>query len=96
MASKYRIHSDEWPGLIKLAEECSELSHAALKIMGGTDSPEQVAHLEDEIGDVFASLAFLMQHNDLNRPRISSRRKMKQDRWLLRRGIKRNRSACNA
>ena len=81
----YRITSAYLPGLAKLAEECSEVSQSAAKIIGGCDALEQLAHLEEEIGDVFAALAFFMQHNDLDRERIAMQRKEKQDRWNIKR-----------
>ena len=78
----YRITSAYMPGLAKLAEECSEVSQAAAKIIGGCDSPEQLAHLEEEMGDVFAALRFFLTHNpDISWSRIIDRANEKELRW---------------
>jgi NTP pyrophosphatase (non-canonical NTP hydrolase) len=78
----HRITSNELPGLAKLAEECSEVSQAAAKIMGGCDSPDQLAHLEDEMGDVYAALRFFIDNNqDISWHRVAERSNEKEIRW---------------
>jgi NTP pyrophosphatase (non-canonical NTP hydrolase) len=78
----YRITSREFAGLAKLAEECSEVSQAALKVIGGCETPEQIAHLEDEMGDVYAALRFFLDNNpEISWSRIADRANEKSIRW---------------
>lgn len=80
--SRFRITSDEMPGLAKLAEECSEIAKDACKIMGGADSLEMIEHLMDEMGDVYAALRFFIDHNEgLDLNRIYERANEKEIRW---------------
>lgn len=91
MASPGKLRSDEWPGAFKLAEECSEVTQAIMKIMGGSKDPHLIDHLEDEIADVYAALGFFMDHNALDFPRIATRIQAKRDRWDAKRnGVKAN------
>ena len=57
MASPGKLRADEWPGLLKLSEECSEVIQVSMKLLGGCKDPNLVNHLEDEIADVYAALA---------------------------------------
>jgi hypothetical protein len=78
----YRITSQEFPGLAKLAEECSEVSQSAAKIIGGCDSPDQLAHLEEEMGDVYAALRFFIDNNpSISWARIAASANEKSIRW---------------
>jgi NTP pyrophosphatase (non-canonical NTP hydrolase) len=82
----YRISSAEWPGLAKLAEECSETAQAAAKIIGGCESPEQVKRLEDEIADTYAALRFFIDSNPgINWGGIADRATEKEMRWNAKR-----------
>jgi NTP pyrophosphatase (non-canonical NTP hydrolase) len=78
----YRITSQDLPGLAKLAEECSEVSQAAAKIIGGCDTPGQLMHLEEEIGDVYAAIRFFTDNNPgISWSRIAERANEKSIRW---------------
>lgn len=85
MSKPYRTNSETWAGLAKLVEECSEVIQAAAKIMGGCDSPEHIAHLEDEIGDLGAALYFFGSNNAVDHGRILARTNFKLTRWNARR-----------
>lgn len=64
----YGIGSDHWPGVGKVIEEMSELGTVFGKFMG---SSGQLDHwsgdlgemMDDEIGDLYAALDFLVAHN---------------------------------
>lgn len=78
----YGITSKERPGLAKLAEECSEVAQSAAKIIGGCDSADQLAHLEEEMGDAYAALRFFIDNNpDISWNRIANRANEKSIRW---------------
>lgn len=78
----YRITSAYLPGLAKLGEECSEVSQSVAKIIGGCDSPDQLAHLEEEMGDTYAALRFFIDNNpDISWARIAARANEKSIRW---------------
>jgi NTP pyrophosphatase (non-canonical NTP hydrolase) len=79
----YKITSQDLPGLAKLAEECSEVSQAVAKIMGGCDTAEQFLHLEEEMGDVYAALRFFIDNNtsEITWSRIAERANEKSTRW---------------
>ena len=63
MASPGKLRADEWPGAFKLSEECSEVIQVLMKLLGGCKDADLVTHLEDEIADVYAALAFFSDHN---------------------------------
>lgn len=85
----YKLTSQELPGLAKLAEECAEVAQDAAKIMGGCDSPEMFAHLQDEMGDVFAALRFFINHNpDVSVVEMANRADEKETRWNAKRAKK--------
>jgi len=89
MANPGKLRSDEWPGAFKLAEECAEVGQALMKLLGGCKDPNLVNHLEDEIADVYAALAFFSDHNALDFARIAERVEMKHKRWTDKRnGVK--------
>ena len=89
MASPGKLRSDKWPGAFKLAEECSEVSHVLMKLMGGCEDPALVEHLEDEIADVYAAIGFFLDFNRLDFGRIDERAVMKKQRWTDKReGVK--------
>jgi NTP pyrophosphatase (non-canonical NTP hydrolase) len=78
----YKITSNELPGLAKLAEECSEVGQVAAKLMGGCDGPDERAHLEEEMGDVYAALRFFIDNNpDISWHRVADRANEKEIRW---------------
>lgn len=85
----YSIGSDQWPGLAKAMEECGELIQAAAKIMasGGEDTHwdgqgSPFTRLEDEIADVRAAIAFLLQVNPvLDQRQVEARTAFKLDRF---------------
>lgn len=78
----YKITSAYLPGLAKLAEECAEVAQSAAKIIGGCDSPDQLAHLEEEMGDTYAALRFFIDNNpDISWERIANRANEKSIRW---------------
>jgi NTP pyrophosphatase (non-canonical NTP hydrolase) len=78
----YKITSQDLPGLAKLAEECSEVSQSAAKIIGGCDTPGQLMHLEDEMGDVYAALRFFIDNNPgISWGRVLERAQEKGIRW---------------
>lgn len=78
----YKITSAYLPGLAKLAEECAEVAQSAAKIIGGCDSHDQLAHLEEEMGDAYAALRFFIDNNpDFSWARIAVRADEKSIRW---------------
>lgn len=67
-------------GMVKLIEECSELSQALAKKLAyyTTDEhpdggPPLSARIEDEIADVMAACSFVVEMHGLNRGRIAAR-----------------------
>lgn len=64
------IGSDVWPGLAKLAEECGELQQVIGKIIAypageHPDGAGDLANrLRDEMGDVAAAIAFVVEANE--------------------------------
>jgi len=78
----YKITSQDLPGLAKLAEEASEVAQVAAKIIGGCDTPAQLMHLEDEMGDLYAALGFFIGNNPgVSWERIVDRAHEKAIRW---------------
>ena len=89
MANPGKLRADEWPGLLKLSEECSEVIQVLMKLLGGCKDADLVTHLEDEIADVYAALQFFTDHNALDFARIADRVDMKYRRWTDKRnGVK--------
>jgi NTP pyrophosphatase (non-canonical NTP hydrolase) len=90
--SKYRVCSIEWPGLAKLVEEAGEVVKEAGKIMGGCDSPERVARLNEELGDLWAAMVFVRSNNlQLDNAVIAAKADEKLNRWYSKRyGAKTN------
>jgi NTP pyrophosphatase (non-canonical NTP hydrolase) len=79
-----------WPGTAKLAEECGEVIQIIAKLVataGRTDhwsGLDLETELEDEIADVQAACAFVIEKNHLDRARIERRTDQKQmlfGRW---------------
>lgn len=69
-AGPYSIGSEHWPGLSKLIEECGEVLQIAGKIIGRGGDPahwdgkgDLVERLEDELGDLRAAIAFVLDVN---------------------------------
>ena len=91
MPNAFRVQSDILPGAAKLAEECNETAQVLMKIVGGDNSAKTWAHLEEEIADTIAAIAFFQQHNATNEPAIQRRVTMKLTRWNARRTVRRSR-----
>lgn len=76
MDKPYAIGSEVWPGLSKLIEELGEVQQVLGKILGAGGSIRHWAEnnlaecLEEEMGDLFAAISFVIDHNNLNRDRI--------------------------
>jgi NTP pyrophosphatase (non-canonical NTP hydrolase) len=62
-----------------------------MKIVGGDNSVKTWAHLEEEIADTLAAIAFFQQHNATDVKGISRRVEMKLTRWNARRTVRRSR-----
>lgn len=69
----FAIGSSVWPGLSKLIEECGEVTQVAGKLIAtggeaahwdGTDLRER---LQNELGDLRAAIAFVVNHCGLDR-----------------------------
>lgn len=91
-AGPYSIGSDRWPGLAKLAEECGEVIQVIGKIIAANgesahwDGSDLRERLEDEIADMRAAAAFLIEYSGLDRDRVISRATDKQamfEHWHL-------------
>jgi NTP pyrophosphatase (non-canonical NTP hydrolase) len=91
MSNSFRVQSDTLPGAAKLAEECNETAQVLMKIVGGDNSAKTWKHLEEEIADTIAAIAFFQQHNSTNETSISKRVAMKLERWNARRTVRRSR-----
>jgi len=91
MSAAFRVQSDVLPGAAKLAEECNETAQVLMKIVGGDKSAKTWAHLEEEIADTLAAIAFFQQHNATDAAGISKRVAMKLERWNARRTVRRSR-----
>ena len=78
--------------LAQLAEEASELTHAALKLRRACDgtnptpvSPDEaLVKLREEISDVMLLLEVLRLGGDVHLPEYYKTRNAKLDRWVLR------------
>lgn len=74
-------------GLTKLAEECGELTQAAMKKSAFIDKahPDKKGNLnkriEEEMADVLAAIAFVQSTLKLNKKAIQKRKKMKLKRF---------------
>lgn len=91
----FAIGSRTWPGLSKLIEELGEVAQVAGKLIatggepGHWDGTNLRTRLEDELADLEAAIAFVLEHNDLDADRVAERRaaKLRQFRdWHLHRG----------
>lgn len=80
----FRFGSTIWPGLSKLVEECGEVLQIAGKLMGtggevkhwdGTNLQDRV---EDELADLMAAMAFVIEHQELDFDKIQERARMKK------------------
>lgn len=91
MPNAFRVQSDILPGAAKLAEECNETAQVLMKIVGGDNSAKTWAHLEEEVADTIAAIAFFQQHNATNESAIQRRVTMKLTRWNARRTVRRSR-----
>jgi len=87
----FRIRDKILPGLAKLGEECGELNQVFGKLVmtGGRrehwEGSDLYHRLEEEMGDVFAALDFLLEHSgELNLRRVYARRASKRalfEKW---------------
>jgi NTP pyrophosphatase (non-canonical NTP hydrolase) len=91
MSNAFRVQSDILPGAAKLAEECNETAQVLMKIVGGDNSFKTWVHLEEEIADTLAAIAFFQQHNATDNAGILARVEMKLARWNARRTVRRSR-----
>jgi hypothetical protein len=87
----FQVQSDVYPGAAKLAEECNETAQVLMKIVGGDNSAKTRAHLEEEIADTRAAIAFFLQHNYTDEKAMQKRVAMKLTRWNARRTVRRSR-----
>lgn len=74
------IGTDEWPGLAKVIEECSELGQVAGKLIAFPDGdhpdggPPLVERYEDELGDAWAAIYFVLTATPaIDRGRVCAR-----------------------
>lgn len=79
---QYAIGSTVWPGLSKLIEESGELQQrlaqlAAYPLLNHPTLKNQQRRLEEELGDVLATLWFFTSVNALNYKFIERRAKTK-------------------
>lgn len=84
----FAIGDKDWPGISKLVEECGEVQQVCGKLMGTNGLP---AHwdgtnlqdrLEDELADLQAAIAFVIELNKLNAAKIHNRRAEKLLRFV--------------
>jgi len=85
----YTMQNTNWPGLAKVIEESGEVLQICGKIMSirgasiyykGEDLRSE---LEDEVGDLLASLTYLIQENKLDRAKINRRVQYKLARYAI-------------
>lgn len=75
----FSIGQNKWPGISKLVEECGEVLQIAGKLIatgGRTDhwsGLDLKVELENELGDLAAAIAFVVQNNDLDDLRVTER-----------------------
>jgi NTP pyrophosphatase (non-canonical NTP hydrolase) len=83
----FALGDTEWPGLSKLAEEAGETLQVIGKLIqtrgleahwDGTNLRER---LEDELADLKAAMIFVVQHCNLDGPRMEERSKAKLARF---------------
>lgn len=65
-----------WKGYYKVQEEMGELGQILGKLVYQNDKAT-IEHLHEEIGDVLATLEYLVKHNNLDRTKIHKRFQMK-------------------
>lgn len=76
----FSFGSDVWPGLGKLAEECSEVIQVIGKLIatGGAakhwDGSNLKERLQEEIADSLAAIEFVIDTSNLDRAKLASRR----------------------
>ena len=79
MTTKFYIHAELWPGIAKLAEDCSEVAQVCAKIVGAGGSStgflgeDLKAQLEEEIADAKAAIAYVIERCNLDREAITDR-----------------------
>jgi NTP pyrophosphatase (non-canonical NTP hydrolase) len=79
----FAIGSRTWPGLSKLVEELGEVAQVAGKLIATGGEPDHWdgtnlrTRLEDELADLEAAIAFVLEHNDLDAGRVAERRAAK-------------------
>lgn len=87
---EFSIGGELWPGLSKLIEECGEVCQVAGKIIGNEGRPNHwdgsnlPRRMEEELGDLMAAVAFVIQKNGLNADAICERTEKKLslfERW---------------
>ena len=67
----FAIGGDDWPGLAKVAEECSEVTTIVSKLMGTGGNPDYWdgqdlrQRLIDELGDAVAAIEFATHYNGI-------------------------------
>ena len=79
-----------WVGLFKLTEEAGEVLQVIGKLHvkpnGDHWSGDLVPMIEDELGDLLAAVAYVIDHNNLNFDKISERVHQKRqlyEKWIL-------------
>lgn len=89
-ASPFSIGSSVWPGVSKLAEEAGEVLQVVGKLMGTGGAHEHWdgtnlhARLADELADLSAAIAFVIDKCDLPSEQIEARAQEKRatfERW---------------
>lgn len=79
MAEPFSIGSTKWPGISKLIEEAGEVQQVCGKLIGTGgerahwDGSDLQLRLEDELADLLAAIAFVQDHNGLDKVRIAYR-----------------------
>lgn len=79
LGGEYSIGSGHWPGLSKLIEEAGEVCQVAGKIMGTGgermhwDGSDLKVRIEEEIADVLAACAFVIEACELDETFITDR-----------------------
>jgi NTP pyrophosphatase (non-canonical NTP hydrolase) len=87
METGFAIGSRTWPGVSKLVEELGEVAQVAGKLIatGGRpshwDGTDLRSRLEDELSDLSAAIAFVIDQNALDSARIARRRDEKLRRF---------------
>ena len=83
----FLIQSDKWAGISKLMEECGEVVQVCAKLMQSRGerqhwSGDLVVMLQEELGDLLASIVFTGQHNPvIDQEAVAARAAMKLNRF---------------